>query len=73
MRMGKYLSSLTKPELEFIINNCNFNDDELHIFNCLSKSKSVQEIAFALGMSTRTVDRRIKNLSNKIERSGIIE
>lgn len=73
MRMGKYLSSLTKPELEFIINNCNFNDDELHIVNYLSKSKSVQEIAFALGMSTRTVDRRIKNLSNKIERSGIIE
>ena len=29
MRLGKYLSSLTKPELEELKNICNFTDEEL--------------------------------------------
>ena len=32
MRLGKYLSSLTKPELELIVKIANFTDDEQKIF-----------------------------------------
>ena len=47
MRMGKLLSSLTKPELELIIKNANFTDDEQKIFdsvNSLGKSLTNSDI-----------------------------
>ena len=45
MRLGKYLSSLTKPELELIITNANFTDDEQKIFELLTKDRCITEIA----------------------------
>ena len=40
MRLGKYLSSLTKPELEELKEQLNLSDDELKVFNNLSKNRS---------------------------------
>ena len=40
MRLGKYLSSLTKPELELLKEQLNLSDDEEPIFNHLSKGRS---------------------------------
>ena len=67
MSLGRYLSSLTKPELEEIREQCNLSDDELAIFKMLSKSKSRLEICDFLGLSERTTDRRIKKLKRKVE------
>ena len=68
MRLGKYLSGLTKPELEEIKDYCNFTDDEIQIFDMLSKKKSITEISFVVLMTERTISRRIQDISAKIER-----
>ena len=41
MRLGKYLSSLTKPELEELTANCGFTDNELVIIKMLRNEKPV--------------------------------
>ena len=46
MRLGKYLSSLTKPELDELKEQLNLSDDELLVF--LSKHAYMQHIPFVL-------------------------
>ena len=70
MRMGKFLSSLTKPELETIVTNANFTDDEQKIFEFLKKDKCIAEIAINLCVCERTINRRIKNIESKISKVG---
>ena len=70
MRLGKYLSSLTKPELELIIKIANFTDDEQKIFELLAKDKSITQIATSLCVCERTINRRIKNIESKISKVG---
>lgn len=68
MRLGKYLSSMTKPELEEIRENLNLTDEEEVVFVQLSKGKSKTYIADCCMISTSTVDNRIKAISNKLNR-----
>ena len=70
MRMGKFLSSLTKPELETIVTNANFTDEEQKIFEFLKKDKCIAEIAINLCVCERTINRRIKNMESKISKVG---
>ena len=70
MRLGKYLSSLTKPKLEEIITNANFADEEQKIFELLAKDKCISEIAINLCVCERTINRRIKNIDSKISKVG---
>ena len=70
MRLGKYLSSLTKPELELIVKIANFTDDEQNIFELLAKDKSITQIAISLCVCERTINRRIKNIESKISKVG---
>ena len=66
MRLGKYLSSLTKPEVEEIKTNCNFTDDELKVFNGIVKGNTVSKIALDCCMSERTVERKFDKINSKI-------
>lgn len=68
MRLGKYLSSLTKPELEELTTNCGFTDNELVVVKMLQNDKTSIEIANKLFLSVPTIDRRIRRIRNKIER-----
>lgn len=61
-------SDFTKPELEEIVENANFTEEEDRIFMLLSRNFSQKEIAHRLSMSTRTLERRVRNIKNKIER-----
>ena len=70
MRLGKYLSSLTKPELELIVKIANFTDDEQKIFELLAKAKSITQLANSLCVCERTINRRIKNIESKISKVG---
>ena len=70
MRMGKFLSSLTKPELEEIVTNANFTDEEQKIFELLAKDRCISEIASKLCVCERTINRRIKNMESKISKVG---
>lgn len=64
------LSSLIKPELDRIIENANFTNEELKIFMDLSKGISQKEIAFRQSISARTVERRVKAIKIKIQKIG---
>ena len=68
MRLGKYLSSLTKPELEELKELLNLSDDELKVFENLSKNRSKVTIADKCLVSVSTVDNRIKSINKKIMR-----
>ena len=70
MRLGKYLSSLTKPELEEIKSVCNFTDEELIITDYLIKERSYEEISSSIKCSIATVGRKISVIKEKIERSS---
>ena len=70
MRMGKFLSSLTQPELETIVTNANFTEEEQKIFEFLKKDKCIAEIAINLCVCERTINRRIKNMESKISKVG---
>lgn len=67
-RLGKYLSSLTKPELEELKDNLNLTDDEMLVFEQLSKGRSNITVADNCRISARTVDNKIKSINLKLER-----
>jgi DNA-binding NarL/FixJ family response regulator len=68
MRLGMYLTSLTKPELEELRGNLNLTDDEMEVFNGLSKGRSRIRIADDCMCATSTVDNRIKAINSKLNR-----
>lgn len=70
MRLGKYLSSLTKPELEELKELLNLTNDEEIILNILVKGLTREEISLKTQMSVPTVDRKICNIKNKIKKLG---
>lgn len=68
MRLGKYLSSLTKPEVEELREQLNLTDEEERIYNLLKKNKSNIEISDKLLLSESTLKRRIKDIQRKVYR-----
>lgn len=68
MGMGKYLSSLTKPELEEVKELLNLTDEQEAVFLQLSKGKSNIVIADNCRVSAPTVDKRIREIKSKLER-----
>ena len=61
----------TKIELEYILQNANFNDIQLRIFKRLTDKQGRQKIvkiAIEENISERTVSRIIKQIKNKIKR-----
>ena len=68
MRLGKYLSSLTKPEIEELRDLLNLSDDEAAVFDHLAKNRSKVTIADKCLVSVSTVDNRIKSIRDKMHR-----
>ena len=59
----------TKGELDFIIENANFTDRQLEIFNRLTDRRgrqTVVQISMEMNIGTSTVDREIKRIKKKI-------
>ena len=73
MRLGKYLSSLNKPELEELKDQLNLTDDEEMVFCQLSKGRSNVTVADNCRVSSSFVDNRIKSISAKVNRLGGVE
>lgn len=59
-------SELTKPELDIILENANFTEEEEEIFKLLSRGKSIIEIAEHIMICERTVNRKVIKIKNKI-------
>lgn len=59
-----------KQEYEYFIENCNFTDRQKEILNLRRRGLSIIEISMYEGnyfpVSTRTVDREIRKIKNKI-------
>lgn len=68
MRLGVYLSSLTKPELAELEEQLNLTDDEAPVFLALSKGRSKTRIAGDYSISVGTVSNRIKSITEKVKR-----
>lgn len=61
----------TKPELEYILENANFTEEQEKIFKMLTGKQGRQTIVYIsmnMNMSESTVKRRIKQIKNKIIR-----
>ena len=68
MRLGKYLSELTKPELDELKLQLNLTDDEEQVFLHLSKGRSKQRVSDECMISIGTVSNRIKSIEIKLKR-----
>ena len=61
----------TKFELDYILQNANFNDIQLRIFKRLTDKygrQKIVKIAIEENISERTISRIIKQIKNKIKR-----
>lgn len=56
----------TEPECEKFRTLCNFTKDELNIFDLRVSDYSIVEISQMLHISESNVNRKIKNIKNKI-------
>ena len=66
------LYNFVKDEENFLIENCNFTDDELKVFKLKQKDYTIVKIAMELHMSERTINTLVDKITNKIIRTLII-
>lgn len=67
-KLGKYLASLTKPELEELKELLNLTYDEEEVFNLISRGSSREQMAQKLSVSPSTVGDKITNINKKLIR-----
>jgi DNA-binding NarL/FixJ family response regulator len=70
-KKGKVRFDFTKQELEYILDNANFTEEQEQIFKMLTSRygrQSIVYISMKMNMSESTVKRRIKQIKNKILR-----
>lgn len=62
------LSELTKPEIDSIVGNANFTEEEYQVFQYLCKGITLDEMVFKLKLSKATISRIVFKIKTKIER-----
>ena len=62
------ICDFTKPELDMLIEQCNFTPQELEYFNLKSKDISNVEISIRMSISESTVSKVAKKVKSKIFR-----
>ena len=66
---GIRFTEITKREILWLEENCNFTPDELAVFRLRTAGASVIGICMQLHMSERTAQRRIQKIKKKILRA----
>lgn len=61
-----YKFDFSSREYEYFLSKCPFTDEEIEILKLKRKGKSNIAISISMGLSERTVGRRIKSIQNKI-------
>lgn len=61
------LSYLSKKQAQEYKNEMNLSEEESEIFDMLTKEYSIVKMSDTMKMSTRTVDRRIKSIKEKLK------
>ena len=66
------IHSFTKPELDYLRENCNFVNNEVQVFEMRSRGIPLEAIAEALNIPLRTLQRELSSLkkSDKISFLG---
>lgn len=64
--------NFVKDETDFLIENCNFTDDELEVFKYKQKGYSIIKIANLIHRSERAVNILVDSVTNKIIRTLIV-
>jgi len=62
------VSDFTKPEIEYLIDNCNFVNDEIKVFKLRSQGVGLEEIAERLNLTYNGAKRISRKVSKKILR-----
>lgn len=62
------LTEFTRPEVEYLRQECNFTDEERAVFDMRASARSIVEIGLALHMSESTVYRKLNCIKRKILR-----
>lgn len=65
--MRSKFERLSKPELDFLIDNCNFSEEECILLQLASKGNSEIQIAERLSISTSSVTKKKKQIVCKIK------
>lgn len=60
------LRDFTKPEIEYLLEQCNFTDDERTYFLLRTRDKSNIQIAMEMNISEAQVSRLAKRVKTKI-------
>lgn len=60
------LPEFTKPEMEYLIDMCNFSEDEEKLFRMRCKRYTLEEVAEELNVCYKTAYRINKRVKNKI-------
>lgn len=68
MKLGRYLTKLTKPELNELREQLNLTLEETVVFDELSKGNSNQCISDLCCCSVATIGNRVRDIKDKIER-----
>ena len=71
MRFCKYLSGLTKPELDQLKDMLHLTEDEAEVFNRLSKGHGYTKIALERNTCERTVCRIAERIKKKVEKTNV--
>ena len=61
-------SELTKPEIDAIVGNANFTEEEYQVFQYLSKGVTLDEMVYRLKLSKATISRTVFKIKTQIER-----
>lgn len=64
--MQMNFNRLSKPELEYLIDNCNFTEDEVTVLKMACFGNTVVETALKLNVSVDTVTRKRRTIKRKI-------
>lgn len=62
------LRDFTKPEIEYLLDRCNFTEEEERYFLLRTKDKSNIQISLEMNISETQVSRLARRVKNKIKR-----
>lgn len=62
------ICDFTVPEIAYLVDQCNFTDDELELFKLRTKDVPLERCAEEMNLSVSAVKRRSKKLNNKINK-----
>lgn len=60
------MPDFTKKDIDYLIENCNFSDDEEKVFRMRCKNRTLEEIAEEMNVCYKTAYRYNRRVKNKI-------